>query len=468
MHRKSECFDKPKHYETLSGCSYVLRSGPFREYRVYQKDHETSYRVPAIIDDEHRTWFHIRGAVKTTPATDYYPTSHKDGYGTISKFNERPTSTMRKYEMSDLTVEQQIEAIQKANAVIPGFENVLRLITEVDPDSARFGEYIWLTRAAKGLETHGLRYEIQNRADITFEDVAAFVGSRSSGYFFGMNYARCLEMHAELHIVEFYCVVERVRDAIYIHIFGNPDRVTALMTELATAYRVPKTIKVHNLVAFTEQGPMVDTTELIESDQQLSLPCFYPWMDESVESYTARFMASSASVLLLIGQRGTGKSTMLRSMLYASKVKEASMCCNAETLASPGITPWISSQGRNALVILEDADLLIGKRDDGNRQMSAILNLTEGIVKNGLKLIISTNLSSLDKVDPALLRPGRMFDVLSFHQLTIEQAKDVRVAKELPEVDFGNKTTLTLAETLNYVDDSDMERRKQGGVGFIR
>lgn len=467
MHRKDNCFIKEIHNEPLSSLSFLLRSGPFINYHVYQNDRNYDDRIPAIIDDEKRTYFHIHGTLKITPFTDYYSSLHLDGYGTVDKFNERPKNPMRKYQMSDLTVEQQIANMRKANEVIPGFENVLRLITEVDPDSARFGEYIWLTRAAKGLETHGLRYEIQNRADVTFEAVAEFVGARSSGYFYGMNYARCLEMHTELQIIEFYCVVERVREAIYIHIFGNPERVSSLMEELATAYRVPKTIKVNNLVAFTEQGPMVDTTELIESDQQLALDCFYPWDDESVESYTQRFMASSASVLLLLGERGTGKSTFLRSMLYSSKVKEASMCCNAETLASPGITPWISSQGRNALVILEDADLLIAKREDGNNQMSAILNLTEGIVKNGLKLIISTNLPSLDKVDSALLRPGRMFDVKKFHQLTVEQAQVVRTVKGMDDVNFGDKKTLTLAEALNYIDDADMERRKQGSMGFI-
>lgn len=466
MHRKSEAFCKDIEYEEPIWQSFTLKAGRFKSYEIYQRNYDHSYRLTAIIDDDQIMTFHGSGYSKTLGFSDYYPVLQKDGYSSIEKFNERPKHPMRKYQMSDLTVEEQIEAMRKANEVIPGFENVLRLITEVDPDSARFGEYIWLTRAAKGLETHGLRYEIQNRADVTFEAVAAFVGERSSGYFYGMNYARCLEMHPELQIIEFYCVVERVREAIYIHIFGNPERVSALMEELATAYRVPKTIKVNNLVAFTEQGPMVDTTELIESDQQLSMPCFYPWMDESVESYTQRFMASSASVLLLLGERGTGKSTFLRSMLYAAKVKEASMCCNAETLASPGITPWISSQGRNALVILEDADLLIDKRENGNKQMSAILNLTEGIVKNGLKLVISTNLPSLDKVDSALLRPGRMFDVKKFHQLTVEQAQVVRTVKGMDEVNFGDKKTLTLAEALNYIDDTDMERRKQGGIGF--
>jgi ATP-dependent 26S proteasome regulatory subunit len=100
--------------------------------------------------------------------------------------------------------------------------------------------------------------------------------------------------------------------------------------------------------------------------------------------------------------------------------------------------------------VVEDADLIMAKRSDGNHRMSEILNATSGIASdNHSKFILSTNLKSIDDIDPALLRHGRCFDVLCFRELTANEAAVVRAARGMSPRDFSSNRDYKLAEVLN-------------------
>ena len=415
--------------------------------------------------------YHFLSRVKSKEKVEYIVHLGNDSVIEISTIRSINPLSKRKITMNTKVTETEMtntEVKLDHNGLSAGFAKILSIITEVDPDSARFGEYIYLTRAQYSLDTYGWRYEIQNRADITFELVSEFIRSHGKNYFSGVNYARTLELDPVLEIVDLYVVVERVHSSINIHMFGSPTRVQELHDELSVRYHVPKTIKVHDLMAFTTNGPVINTTELIETNQQLALDCFYPWMESSVEDYANAFMNSNSSVLILFGKPGLGKSTFLRSLMYFSKRPEVAICANSNAMLDPNIVSWIGSQGRDAFVVLEDADLLIkgDRQTDGNQMISSILNLADGIVKNGLKLVISTNLPSLKSLDPALMRAGRMFDALEFRPLTIDEANVVRTTMGKSEIELSTELVLTLAEAINYVNDADLEKRKVKRVGF--
>jgi ATP-dependent 26S proteasome regulatory subunit len=98
----------------------------------------------------------------------------------------------------------------------------------------------------------------------------------------------------------------------------------------------------------------------------------------------------------------------------------------------------------------------VAKREDGNSTMSALLNATSGIIPTNVKIIISTNLTSLNKVDQALLRPGRTFKVLQFKNLNVEQAVNVRSSMNLEPVDFSTAgKEISLAEAINWHETID-------------
>lgn len=174
----------------------------------------------------------------------------------------------------------------------------------------------------------------------------------------------------------------------------------------------------------------INTRQVPVSVNDYSIPkdIFYPNIPEGLASYYKRFLNSNSSILLLIGPPGTGKTSFIKGLF--SLVKEnVIMSYDAETLASDEFFfDFLSSDSR--FLILEDSDLLLESRENGNSNMVKLLNIADGILPRGdKKIIFSTNLPSLKNVDQALLRPGRCFDALQFNKYSKEQA--VNVAREI-------------------------------------
>jgi len=160
------------------------------------------------------------------------------------------------------------------------------------------------------------------------------------------------------------------------------------------------------------------------------LPCteMYPFLDdESLHEYYDRFKKSSASILVLIGPPGTGKTSFIRGFL-AHTNSSAIVTYNEAVLNNDGIFASFIS-GNSATMVIEDADLFLGSRTDGNGMMHKFLNVGDGLVTTkGKKLIFSTNLPNAVNIDAALLRSGRCFDILQFDALNKQQAQDLALA----------------------------------------
>jgi hypothetical protein len=149
----------------------------------------------------------------------------------------------------------------------------------------------------------------------------------------------------------------------------------------------------------------------------------YPFLkDEKLTDYYDRFLESNANILLLIGPPGTGKTTFIRGLL-AHTNSSAIVTYDAAILEKDYLFARFI-EDETGVMVLEDSDNFLKARSDGNTMMHRFLNVGDGLVTTkGKKLIFSTNLPSIRDVDPALIRPGRCFDVLSFDQLTGEQAE---------------------------------------------
>jgi ATP-dependent 26S proteasome regulatory subunit len=113
------------------------------------------------------------------------------------------------------------------------------------------------------------------------------------------------------------------------------------------------------------------------------------------------------------------------------------------------------------VMVLEDSDAFLKSRSDGNTMMHRFLNVGDGLVTTkGKKMIFSTNLPSIRDVDPALVRPGRCFDILTFEPLNQEQANTL--AKKLG-ASIGEQKEWSVAEIFNKQQHKPKERK----VGFI-
>lgn len=149
----------------------------------------------------------------------------------------------------------------------------------------------------------------------------------------------------------------------------------------------------------------------------------YPFLKgESLSNYYDRYMQSSASVLVLIGPPGTGKTTFIRGLLQHTKTS-AIVTYDPELLEKDYVFARFIESSNN-IMVLEDADNFLGSRNEGNTVMHKFLNVGDGLITTkNKKLIFSTNLPSVKDIDPALIRPGRCFDVVGFDYLSKEQAE---------------------------------------------
>lgn len=151
----------------------------------------------------------------------------------------------------------------------------------------------------------------------------------------------------------------------------------------------------------------------------------YPFLaGEKLTNYYDRYMHSSASVLVLIGPPGTGKTTFIRGLLQHTK-SSAIVTYDPELLEKDYVFARFIESNNN-IMVLEDSDNFLGSRNEGNTVMHKFLNVGDGLITTkNKKLIFSTNLPSVKDIDPALIRPGRCFDVLTFNYLNKSQAKDL-------------------------------------------
>lgn len=194
---------------------------------------------------------------------------------------------------------------------------------------------------------------------------------------------------------------------------------------------------------------------------------FYPFLQEHEhpEVLWHDFAASTSNVLLLIGPPGTGKSSFIRGMLQSRGWDENIYLADHEDIIMHHhLADYIRDMPKGSVLVTEDSDKMVAKRSDGNHNMAALLNATNGIIPTDTKIIISTNLPDLRRVDDALLRPGRAFNVLKFRALTLEEAYALRDKMQLPTMELKSSTNeLTLAETLNY----NPSFKRQTHIGFV-
>ena len=98
--------------------------------------------------------------------------------------------------------------------------------------------------------------------------------------------------------------------------------------------------------------------------------------------------------------------------------------------------------------------------------MHKFLNIGDGLVTTrNKKLIFSTNLPSIRDIDPALIRPGRCFDVLAFDYLTQQQAQ--ALADEVGVELTGERDQWTIADVFFQQSTTPEKVLHKNKLGFI-
>lgn len=251
---------------------------------------------------------------------------------------------------------------------------------------------------------------------------------------------------------------------IHYYAKGHRDNLANLSSFLRPYISI-EPVSTTYICGFGDNGPIVDSRE-INLEVNSAHASFYPQLKQyfkdttdPLQALATEFDKNKANLLFLIGTPGTGKSTLIRYLCGALRHRPIVQFAGEKTIQNVAFDTYVATLPKNSLVVIEDADNIVGKRADGNHSMSMLLNEIDGVASKGIKFIISTNLATVRDVDEALLRPGRLAYSIEFRDLEVEELEEV--AKDL---DIKREITgpVSLANFISPAAEISVEKPKFG------
>lgn len=179
---------------------------------------------------------------------------------------------------------------------------------------------------------------------------------------------------------------------------------------------------------------------------------------------------SKKGVVLLHGLAGTGKTNYIKWL--TSQVSEKEFIFVPTTMIHRLTDPSfikVLMENKKAVLVLEDCENYISERTVNNPHtdvVASILNIADGILSDIIECqMICTFNASIDKIDTALLRRGRLIAEYCFKALSVEKANAY-----FQSIDSDSHTDkpLTLAEMIHIKEQDFREKETdKPKFGFI-
>jgi hypothetical protein len=168
-------------------------------------------------------------------------------------------------------------------------------------------------------------------------------------------------------------------------------------------------------------------------------------------------------LVLLHGKPGTGKTNYLRHLISNVNQKIIFFPLQfMDQLSNPSFLPFITQHDRSVL-IMEDCERLVQARSHNAESgaLANLLNLSDGLLGDALSLkVICTFNADLGKIDPAILRKGRLFFRYEFRDLEPLKANNLSAS-------LGHNMKFTSSVPLAEVyNPEDNQGRENNTVGF--
>lgn len=210
-------------------------------------------------------------------------------------------------------------------------------------------------------------------------------------------------------------------------------------------------------------GRLIDNSHVIKKEElEFINELYYPYINTDV--LFEQFFVGAENILLMVGLPGLGKSKfsslalkhalhnpdklpydkMLINKNLSKQYVDVVQVKSIEVLSNDGFWRTLEKD-KPDIVIIDDLDYMLTRRDAEiqssedavkNAFLNQFLSFTDGVEKNNTKFIITTNQSYAD-IDSALLRKGRLFDILELRKLKSEEALAIWVDAGLSENKFN-------------------------------
>ena len=184
------------------------------------------------------------------------------------------------------------------------------------------------------------------------------------------------------------------------------------------------------------------------------------------EKITAFVKKEKSGIIILHGEKGTGKSTYINHLINTNPEKMFVYFPSAlvPLLGEPSFTDFFPRL-KDSILILEDCENALRSREStgGNNAVNQLLNLSDGLLKSlGIKFICTFN-APPEEIDEALLRKGRLFSKYEFKKLNAE--KSSALLTKLYGKEIKTDEPMSLAD-IYYYDETSYEETPVAQIGF--
>lgn len=219
-----------------------------------------------------------------------------------------------------------------------------------------------------------------------------------------------------------------------------------------------------SMIVQSKMGLMPKDLEIKKQEVDLSL--HYNDGFDAVDEQLKRELSdeNGSGLYLLYGAPGTGKSSYIKYLIHQVNKRMVflppKVALNLDDFA---LTDFLLDN-RNIILVIEDAEELL-KSDNSARTsaISMLLNLTDGILGDGLGIkIIATFNTELHQIDPALMRKGRLKLMYEFNKLSIPKSKAL-LAHLGVEKEVHNPMNLS---EIYYLEEHQYQLNSNNGIGF--
>lgn len=180
-----------------------------------------------------------------------------------------------------------------------------------------------------------------------------------------------------------------------------------------------------------------------------------------------------SGLILLHGEPGTGKTNYIRniSKFFTENTKRSLIFVPTNyisSLADPAFIAFLAEHMNNSIVVLEDCETALTKREDvmgtNSNSVSNLLNLTDGLLGDGINILfVATFNSNIEAIDPALMRKGRLVAKYAFAPLSANKAEILHEVIHKSKKAYTEPTSLA---NIYHVEDLSFEQTKRETIGF--
>lgn len=188
---------------------------------------------------------------------------------------------------------------------------------------------------------------------------------------------------------------------------------------------------------------------------------FLPVYNKIVQKFESK---DNSGIVLFHGKPGTGKTSLIKYIAKKSSKKVLFVPhAMAACLSNPNLISFLLNH-TNSILIIEDAEKLIVDRSVNiSDSIGALLNISDGILGDCLKLqIIATFNTNIASIDQALLRKGRLIAEYEFNELSAKNSNKLfaHLGKNIT-----TDKPLKLTDIYNF-DEEEFKSNKREAIGF--